>query len=58
MEDDEAVEFGQEDEEREEEEMMGPDEKEDKREELMAQYAKARIPKPPLAEANFLMKTL
>ena len=54
LEDDEAVEFGQED----EEEEMGPDEKEDKREELMAQYAKARIPKPPLAEANFLMKTL
>ncbi|GKY93531.1 hypothetical protein MPSEU_000320500 [Mayamaea pseudoterrestris] len=29
-----------------------------KKERLIASYAKARIPKPPLAEANFVMRTL
>eukprot|EP00956_Cyclotella_meneghiniana_P039161 scaffold166848_cov76-Cyclotella_meneghiniana.AAC.3 len=34
------------------------DEKELKRAQMAQNYAKARIPKPPLAEANFLMKRL
>jgi hypothetical protein len=32
--------------------------KDSKRAKLLADYAKARIPKPPLAEANFVMKSL
>ena len=32
--------------------------REAKRARLLADYAKARIPKPPLAEANFVMKRL
>jgi len=32
--------------------------KDAKRAKLLADYAKARIPKPPLAEANFVMKSL
>ena len=34
------------------------DEKEAKRARLAAEYAKSRIPKPPLAEANFVMRRL
>ncbi|KAL9187355.1 hypothetical protein ACHAXT_001458 [Thalassiosira profunda] len=52
VEEEEAEEFG------EEEEELPEDEKEAKRAQLLADYAKARIPKPPLAEANFVMKAL
>ena len=52
VEDDEAAN------ENEEEIELPEDEKEAKRAKLLADYAKARIPKPPLAEANFLMKRL
>jgi len=42
----------------EEEEEIDEDDREAKRARLLDEYAKARIPKPPLAEANFVMKTL
>lgn len=38
--------------------MEALDEKERRRAQMAQDYAKARIPKPPLAEANFLMKRL
>ncbi|KAL7435292.1 hypothetical protein ACHAXM_004624 [Skeletonema potamos] len=49
--------------EEEEEEEVGKedeamDEKEAKKARLAAEYAKSRIPKPPLAEANFIMRRL
>lgn len=55
VEDDEATEFDQEEEVKEE---ISDDDLEAKRNKLLDTYAKARIPKPPLAEANFLMKNL
>mmetsp|Transcript_34261 Transcript_34261/g.63054 ORF Transcript_34261/g.63054 Transcript_34261/m.63054 type:complete len:1066 (+) Transcript_34261:238-3435(+) len=61
VEDSEAKEYGDEDdeEERSEEEVRSAEEeKEAKRAKLLSNYAKARIPKPPLAEANFMMKQL
>ncbi|KAL7541300.1 hypothetical protein ACHAXR_010793 [Thalassiosira sp. AJA248-18] len=61
IEGEEAAEFeggGVEDDDQEEEEVVPEDEKEAKRAKLLADYAKARIPKPPLAEANFIMKVL
>lgn len=42
----------------EEEDLQSLDEKELKRAKMAQDYAKARIPKPPLAEANFLMRRL
>ena len=42
----------------EEEEEADEDDMEARRARLLDEYAKARIPKPPLAEANFVMKTL
>lgn len=56
--------FGAEPEEEEEEEaededgLTAEEKKEAARARLLADYAKARIPKPPLAEANFVMKAL
>jgi len=55
VEDSEAIEFDQEEEVKEE---ISDDDLEAKRNKLLDTYAKARIPKPPLAEANFLMKNL
>ena len=48
----------EEEEEEEDDNMKSLDEKELKRAKLAQDYAKARIPKPPLAEANFLMRRL
>lgn len=49
----------EEEEEDEDESDLTAEEKKDlKRAKLLADYAKARIPKPPLAEANFVMKAL
>eukprot|EP00804_Cyclotella_cryptica_P014961 CCRYP_000576-RB/>CCRYP_000576-RB protein AED:0.08 eAED:0.08 QI:887/1/1/1/0.83/0.85/7/270/785 len=45
-------------EEEEEDELESLDEKALKRAKMAQDYAKARIPKPPLAEANFLMRRL
>lgn len=47
-----------EDEEDEDDDDEPMDEKEAKRARLAAEYAKSRIPKPPLAEANFVMRRL
>ena len=55
---DEAATMEEEEDYDKEEEPLPEDEKEAKRAKLMAEYAKARIPKPPLAEANFIMKKL
>lgn len=52
----EMMEGGEEEEVEEDEEPM--DEKEAKKARLAAEYAKSRIPKPPLAEANFIMRRL
>ena len=41
-----------------EEEEIDENDREAKRARLLDEHAKARIPKPPLAEANFVMKTL
>ena len=48
----------EEDEEELDDEEEPMDEKEAKRARLAAEYAKSRIPKPPLAEANFVMRRL
>jgi len=48
----------EEEEEDEDEDDEPMDEKEAKRASLAAEYAKSRIPKPPLAEANFVMRRL
>ena len=53
----EEAEMMEEDEE-EEEDDEPMDEKEAKKARLVAEYAKSRIPKPPLAEANFVMRRL
>eukprot|EP00584_Thalassiosira_punctigera_P005215 CAMPEP_0172539264 /NCGR_PEP_ID=MMETSP1067-20121228/10493_1 /TAXON_ID=265564 ORGANISM="Thalassiosira punctigera, Strain Tpunct2005C2" /NCGR_SAMPLE_ID=MMETSP1067 /ASSEMBLY_ACC=CAM_ASM_000444 /LENGTH=1050 /DNA_ID=CAMNT_0013324915 /DNA_START=135 /DNA_END=3287 /DNA_ORIENTATION=- len=60
VEDAEGEEYGveEEDDEINVEAMSAEEAKEAKRAKLMAEYAKARIPKPPLAEANFVMKAL
>jgi len=52
----EMMDGGEEEEVEEDEEPM--DEKEAKKARLAAEYAKSRIPKPPLAEANFIMRRL
>jgi len=49
---------GGEEEEDGESDLTAEEKKDLKRAKLLADYAKARIPKPPLAEANFVMKAL